>query len=157
MARRFHLVHVVAAVGLAMTASAANAQSQGSPQTTPPTVMPCANMMMGYGMMMGPGMMGPGMMGSGMMGSGMMGPGMMGQGMMGWNGSQQGDLHLAANDVKVCLVRWVAMMGNPHLKPGLVTETNSDIITAEIVTVDKDALVQRFSVNRHTGFWQQLQ
>ncbi len=91
----------------------------------------------------------------GMMGSGMMGHGMMGPGMMGWSyGPQQANLNLSTNDVKSYLDRYVAMMGNPHLKVGPVSEKDSNTITAEIVTADKDALVQRFNVDRRTGFWQ---
>jgi hypothetical protein len=100
------------------------------------------------------GMMGPG---SGMMGPGMlMGPGMMGPGMMGWYGQPQANLNLSVDDVRGSLERSIAMMGNPRLKPGRVVATNDDSITAEIVTVDKEAIVQRFAVNRHTGYWQQV-
>lgn len=101
--------------------------------------------------MMGPGMMGmgPGMMGQGMMGQGMMGPGMM----MG----QQANLNLSANDVKTYFERWVAMSGNPRVKVGPVTEQNDNTITADIVTTDKDALVQRFAVDRNTGTYRVVQ
>ncbi len=123
----------------------------------------------GYGMM-GPGMMGPGMMGGGygMMGPGMMGCpgcgygyGMMGPGMMGGGygpgyGPQQA-LNLSTNEVKTYLDRYIAVMGNPHLKAGPVTEKDADTITAEIVTADKGDVVQRFNVNRKTGFWQPVQ
>jgi hypothetical protein len=113
--------------------------------------------MMGPGMMgpgmMGPGMMGPGMMGPGMMGPGMMGPGMMGSGMMG----QQANLNLTANDVKAHLERWVAMSGNPRIKVGPVTEGNDNTVTADIVTTDGDALVQRFSIDRSTGIYRVVQ
>ena len=136
----------------------------------------------GYGMgpgMMGPGMMGPGMMGPGMMGPGcnygmgpgMMGPGMMGPGMMGPGyghgmgpgmmgrgyDSQQANLNLTTSDVKAYLDRHLAMMGNPHIKAGPVTEKDANTIAAEIVTADKSALVQRFNVDRRTGFWQPAQ
>ena len=125
-----------------------------------------------YGGMMGPGMgqgmMMPGMMG-GMMGSGMMmGPGMMGgmmgpsytcpwcgPGMMGWGyGVPQASLNLSVNDVKSYLDRWIAISGNPHVKAGAVTEKDSSTITADIVTTDKEALVQRFNIDRRTGVWQ---
>ncbi len=124
------------------------------------------------GGMMGPGMMGGGMMGPGMMGGGMMGPGMMGPGygcgygmmggygpgMMGWSyGPQQANLNLSAKDVKSYLERWIAMTGNPHLKVGPVVEKDSNTITADIVTTDKDALVQRYNINRRTGIWQWAQ
>ena len=39
------------------------------------------------------------------------------------------------------------------VKVGEVKEKDTDTITADIVTKDKDALVQRFEVNRHTGFY----
>jgi len=126
----------------------------------------------------GPGMMGPGMMGPGygggrdgggcwgsrgMMGPGYdgyrggygpggMGPGMMGGGYMGY-GAPPANLNLSVNDVRDDLQQWIARSGNSHLKVGGVSETDANTITAEIVTVDKDALVQRYTVNRHTGFF----
>lgn len=123
----------------------------------------------GPGHMMGPGMMGPGMMGGGygpgyMMGPGMMGgygqgqmmgPGYGGPGMMGGYGAgyyrNQGNLNLSADDVKKFMKN---MMRNPNLKVGEVKEKDADTITAEIVTKDKDALVQRFEFNRHNGYFQ---
>ena len=42
---------------------------------------------------------------------------------------------------------------NPNLKVGEVKEQGKDEITATIVTKDKDALVQKLVVNRHTGFF----
>lgn len=133
--------------------------------------------MMGQGMM-GPGMMGPGMMGPGMMmgqgcwgpGCGMMGPGMMsgygpgmmmqgygpgsGPGMMGpgWYG-RQANVNLSTDDVKNYLERWIAVQGNPRLKVGDVKEKDADTIEADVVTKD-NSLVQRFIVNRRTGFYQ---
>ncbi len=99
--------------------------------------------------------------GMGMMGQGMMGPGMMGQGMMGMMGSgmmgQQANLNLTANDVKGYLERWVAMSGNPRIKVGPVTERNDNTISADIVTTERDALVQRFSVDRSTGIYRVVQ
>lgn len=100
---------------------------------------------MGPDMMMGPGAMGPGMMGP-----------IMGSGMMGWYGQPQANLNLSIDDVRGSVERWIAMMGNPRLKPGKVAAANAGTITAEIMTVDKEALVQRFAVNRHTGYWQQV-
>lgn len=123
----------------------------------------CPYGMMGPGMigpgMMGPGMMGPGMMGPGMMGPGMMGPGMMGPGMMGpgYGPQQQANLNLSTDDVRSYMQRWIAMMGNPRLKVGPVAEKDSSTITADIVTTDKDALVQRFNVDRRTGWMQPAQ
>ena len=97
----------------------------------------------------------------GMMGPMMMGPNMMGTGMMGWNGAAPqtvpSNLNLSANDVTAYLGRWIAMSGNPHIKVGSVTEKDANTITADIVTTDKDALVQRFNVDRHTGVYTSVQ
>ncbi len=103
---------------------------------------------------MSPWMMGP--CGHGMMGWGMRGPGMMGRGMMGRGWGQNtapANLNLSANDVKGYLQQWLVMAGNARLKVGAVIERDADTITADIVTTEKDALVQRFSINRHTGFY----
>jgi len=126
--------------------------------------------MMGQGMM-GPGMMGPGMMGPGMMyGTGygpcmmnpmmmMMGPGMMGQGygpgMMYAPGlyGRQGNLNLSTDDVKNYLERMIAAQGNPRLIVGEVSEKDANTIEADIVTREGNVLVQRFSVERQTGFY----
>lgn len=142
------LVGKIGRIGLAIATGSALLASVAIAQTAPATG-PCP---IGPGMM-GPGMMGP-MMGPGMMGGGMM-P-MMGGGMMGWYGQPQANLNLSVDDVRGSVERSIAMMGNPHLKPGRIVATNDDTITAEIVTVDKEALVQRFAVNRHTGYWQQV-
>ena len=121
--------------------------------------------MMGYGMM-GPGMMGgygPGMMmGPGMMGygggygPGMMrgygyGPGMMGPGYGGGYYGNQGDLNLTTDQVRTYLEQ---MIRNPNLKVGDVKEKDADTIIADIVTKDKNALVQHLEFNRHNGFVQ---
>ena len=92
----------------------------------------------------------------GMMGPGMMGPGMMGPGMMGSYGAPQGNVEVSVDNVRASLERWIAATGNTRLKPGRVVATDGDTITADVVTVDKEALVQRFAVNRHTGNWQQV-
>ncbi len=117
-------------------------------------------MMGGYGpgWGMGPGMMGgygPGYgMGPGMMGG--YGPGWMmrrgyGPGMMGGYGpGYSRDLNLTTDIVKGYL-QW--MIRNPNLKVGEVKEQGKDEITATIVTKDKDGLVQKLVVNRHTGFF----
>lgn len=93
-----------------------------------------------------------------------MGPWMMGRGAFGGYGYEpgpwmtglarngQGSLNLAANDVKDSLQRWLGWQGNPRLKLGNVVEKDADTITADILTTDKDGLVQRLVVNRHTGF-----
>jgi hypothetical protein len=118
--------------------------------------------MMGPGMMgqgMGPGMMGPGMMGQGM-GPGMMGPGMMGQGMgpgmMGPGGMAALPKDLSVDEVRHMLGHQLTSQGNPNLKLGKVEEKDADTIVAEIVTTD-GAIVQRFQINRHTGWMQSTQ
>ena len=107
----------------------------------------------GYGMM-GPGVMGgygPGMTGyGGGYGPGVMrgygyGPGMMGPGYYG----NQGNLNLTTDQVKNFLEQ---MIRNPNLKVGDVKEKDADTIVADIVTKDRNALVQRLEVNRHNGF-----
>ena len=112
----------------------------------------------GYGMMggYGPGyMMGPGMMGygrgygPGWMMRGGYGPGMMGYG-PGYYGNQ-GNLNLTTDQVKAYLER---MIRNPNLKVGDVKEKDADTIVADIVTKDKNDLVQRLDFNRHNGFVQ---
>lgn len=117
-------------------------------------------MMGGYGpgYMMGPGyghgwMMGPGMMGGYAPGWGMhrgYGPGMMGGYGPGYYGNR-GNLNLSTDDVKKYLE---GTMRNPNLKVGEVKEKDKDTITADIVTKDKDVLVQRLQVNRRNGFFQ---
>jgi hypothetical protein len=114
-------------------------------------------MMGGYGpgYMMGPGY-GPGMMGGYGPGymmhgySGGYGPGMMGGYGPGYYGNQ-GDMKLTTDQVKNYLT---LTMRNPNLKVGDVKEKNADTIVADIVTKDKDALVQRLDFNRHNGFIQ---
>jgi hypothetical protein len=121
----------------------------------------------GYGMMggYGPGyMMGPGMMGYG--NGGGYGPGYMmrgygggyGPGMMGGYGpgnygnlGNLGNLNLSTDQVKQYLEQ---MIRNPNLKVGDVKEKDADTIVADIVTKDKNALVQRLDFNRHNGFVQ---
>ena len=112
----------------------------------------------------GSGWMGPGMMYGNGPGGGC-GPGWMGPGMMGWGGGygpggswgssqQQANVNLTVDQVKNNMERWLTATGNPHIKLGAVAEKDADTITATIVTTDKDALVQRYEVNRHTGFTQ---
>lgn len=75
--------------------------------------------------------------------------------MMGWGyGPEQANLDLSVDDVRGYLERWLAMMGNPRLKVGPVEESGDNSITADIVTADEEALVQRFAIDRRTGFWQ---
>lgn len=148
MAGKFVRLGLAMAMGPALLAGTAIAQSQEAP-ATPPAATMCGGTMMQGG---GPGMMGRGMM----MGPGMMGPGMMGPGMMWGYNSPSANLNLSVDDTKAYLERWIAAMGNPRLKPGRVVAKDSDTIMADVVTVDKEALVQRFAVNRHTGCWQQV-
>ncbi len=101
------------------------------------------------------GMMGHGTMGSGTMGSGMMGYGTMGHAAVGnWNcpfaAGDAVDRDLSADDVRAHLEQSLKRHGNTRLKVGDVTETDDDIIIADIVTLD-DSLVQRMEIDRHTG------
>ena len=98
----------------------------------------------GPGYMMGSGY-GPGYM---MRGYGGYGPGMMGGYGPGYYGNQ-GDMKLTTDQVKQYLEQTIR---NPNLKVGDVKEKNADTIVADIVTKDKDALVQRLDFNRHNGF-----
>jgi hypothetical protein len=77
------------------------------------------------------------------------GPGMM----YGYGAGQanQTDLNLTADQVKQYLGQ---MIRNPNLKVGDVKEKDADTIVAEVITKDKDALVQRLQFNRHNGFVQ---
>jgi hypothetical protein len=65
----------------------------------------------------------------------------------------QGDLKLTTDQVKARMEQWLAFRHNPRLKLGDVKEKDADTITADVVTVD-NSLVQRFDINRHTGFTQ---
>jgi hypothetical protein len=109
----------------------------------------------GWGMMRGygPGWgMGPGMMrgyGPGWGHGYMMGPGY-GPGMMGYGPGYGRDLNLSTDNVKNYLEQ---MIRNPNLKVGEVKQQGDDEIVATIVTKDKDVLVQKIVVNRHTGFF----
>jgi len=100
----------------------------------------------GPGYIMGSGY-GPGYM---MRGYGGYGPGMMGGYGPGYYGNQ-GDMKLTTDQVKQYLEQTIR---NPNLKVGDVKEKNADTIVADIVTKDKDALVQRLYFNRHNGFIQ---
>jgi len=103
----------------------------------------------------GPFGMGPGMM---LDRTGWMGPGTIGgcgPGMMAWGWrAPPANVNLSASDVRSYLERWVAIGGNPRIKVADVTETDADRITADIVTAGENALVDRFAVDRHTGFFQ---
>jgi hypothetical protein len=104
----------------------------------------------GYGQGYGPGWMMRGYGGGGGQGGGQgYGPGMM----YGYGPGQanQTDLNLTADQVKQYLGQ---MIRNPNLKVGEVKEKDADTIVAEVITKDKDALVQRLQFNRHNGFVQ---
>jgi len=97
----------------------------------------------GYGYGMGPWMMGPGGYGLGMA-----------PWMLGPYGGSRAPSNLSVDDVKNYFARSLTFQGNPHVKLGNVTEKDADTINADIVTTDKEGLVQRFAVNRHNGFIQ---
>src|SRR5665213_3608749 len=63
-------------------------------------------------------------------------------------------LNLTTDEVKSRMERWLARRDNPRLKVGEVKEKDADTITADIVTKD-NSLIQRFIVDRHTGFVRQ--
>lgn len=125
---------LVAALGLA---GAAVAQPAPAPGPHGPGMM---NHMGGHPMMMGPGMM----MGNGTWcgGCGYMGPG--------W-GAQRANLNLSAADVKSFMERYLQHQGNPRVKLGAVKEADADTVTADVVTTEGNALVQRYLFDRHTG------
>ena len=54
--------------------------------------------------------------------------------------------------MKARVERWLTWRGNPRLKVGEVKEKDANTITADVVTKD-NSLVQRFDVDRHTGFF----
>ncbi|ANC46574.1 hypothetical protein PPN31119_01092 [Pandoraea pnomenusa] len=100
---------------------------------------------------------GPGMMRDGYAGR------MMGPGMMDWSGGcgpcagpdgapQRENLNLSVDQVRSNMEQWLKRSGNSRLKLGKVAERDADTITADVVTAEKDVLVQRYEVNRHTGF-----
>ncbi len=67
---------------------------------------------------------------------------------------QADNLNLSTDDVKNRIERWLNWRGNSRLKVGDVKEKDVDTITADVVTKD-NSLVQRFIVDRHTGFFRQ--
>jgi hypothetical protein len=94
--------------------------------------------------MMGPGMMDPCMMGQGMMGQGM-GPGAM----------QPLARDLETSDVERMMNSWLAWQRNPNLKLGGIEARDEYIFVVEIVT-QNGSLVQRYEVNRQTGWMRPL-
>lgn len=85
----------------------------------------------------------------GMTGQGM-GPGMMRQG-MGPGTMQPPARDLETPDVERMMSSWLAWQRNPNLKLGKIEAKDNYIIVAEIVTKD-GSLVQRYEVNRQTGW-----
>jgi hypothetical protein len=90
----------------------------------------------------------------------MMGPGMMG--MMGSNscphcgmmwGPGGRNLNLSVADVRANLEQWLQWNHNPRIKVGPVVEDDANTITADIMTVDRSVLVERYRVDRHTGYY----
>ena len=142
-----NLLTAVLAAGLAIGAAASTgaAQEAGSPPAQPNAGM------MGHGMMGGGSPMMGGMTGQGMTGCPWCGPGMMGWGYA----TPQPSINLSVNDVKSFLDRWVA--GNPNIKVANVVEQDTNTIAADIVTRDKDGLVQRYSFDRQTGLYRPVQ
>ncbi len=59
--------------------------------------------------------------------------------------------HLSADDVRHFFDHWLERYGNPRLTLGEVTETDEDTISVEIVTPE-GSLVDRFAVDRHSGW-----
>jgi hypothetical protein len=103
----------------------------------------------GYGPGWAAGDYGPGPSMMGGWGGGY-GPGWMHGWGRGYGLAASRDLALTADDVKGYMEQTIR---NPRLKVGEVKQTGEDSITADIVTKDKDGLVQRFVINRHTGLW----
>lgn len=109
----------------------------------------------GYGMRPG--------WGYGMYGGYGMQPGW-GYGMYGGYGTQPGyamqygaaNLDLSVDDVRDMMERELAAIGNKRLKVGNVTEKDDTTVIAEIVTVD-DSLVQRFEVDRRSGWKREIE
>jgi len=95
-----------------------------------------------------PYMMDPCMMGQGM------GPGMMGQGMA--PGAMQPlARNLETSDVERMMNSWLAWQRNPNLQLGKVEAKGEYIFVVEIVT-QNGSLVQRYEVNRQTGWMRPL-
>ena len=63
---------------------------------------------------------------------------------------------LTAEEVKHMMEHRLAWSGNQNVKLGKVTEKDGDAIDVEIT--DKDGkVVQKFKVDRHTGWMQMIQ
>lgn len=178
MRRMFGTAALLAAMTLAVPASAQAPQGQGDGSYGCPMMGGGPGWGMGPGMMggWGPGWrggwgggpgwgMGPGMMGGGPgwgMGPGMMGGGpgwggpMMGGGGPGWGGGPGMWAGPATTEsVTQHVQRHLQMMGNDRLKLGKVSE-QGDSIVAEIVTQD-GSLVDRLAFDKQTGRPQRVQ
>lgn len=71
----------------------------------------------------------------------------------GWSqGEQSRNLNLSVAQVKERMENWLRARGNPNIKLGAVTQAGPDTITADVVTKDKDGLVQQYVINRRNGF-----
>lgn len=146
------LVALAAAAMLGITLPAFGASANESVSARPQLAHMTGSPMGMHGMMMHPGMMGM-MMNPGM--TGMMNPGMMG--MMGRGHgmnpmARSGEDH-SADDVRGWLETMLKWHGNARLKVGEVTESDDDTVIADIVTQD-GSLVQRYKVDRHSGWMQ---
>jgi len=64
--------------------------------------------------------------------------------------------HLSTDDVRHYFQHRLTQIGNDRLKLGEVAETNDELITVDIVTVD-NSLVDRLEVDRHSGAFQRAQ
>lgn len=156
MTKRNLLIGLGVAAALAVGAYGYTAFAQGGPGWGPGGMMggsgPGGWNCPAVGQNDGPGQgYGPGYRMRGWGGGGY-GPGMMRQG-YGPRGDVQSNqaVNLSTDDVKARMERWLAWRENSRLKVGEVKEKDADTITAEIVTKD-NSLVERFIVDRHTGF-----
>lgn len=94
-----------------------------------------------------------------------MGQNMKGQG-MNWGAATSQDMNsgmmqplardMTVSDVKRMMNSWLAWQGNSNLKLGKVETKDEYVIAAEIVTTD-GSLVQRYEVNRQTGWMRPAQ
>ena len=71
----------------------------------------------------------------------------------GWSQEEQSrNLNLSVAQVKERMENWLRARGNPNIKLGAVKQTGPDTISADVVTKDKDGLVQQYVINRRNGF-----
>jgi len=76
--------------------------------------------------------------------------------MGGWGRMQILRRDLKADEVKHMMEHRLVWTGNQDIKLGKVTEKDGDTIEVEIVNKD-DKVVQKFEVDRHTGWMQPAQ